>query len=74
MLLCKYIMHGWKESGLGVALAVVVVLLTIALRPLIVKIHRHGNKPRSGTLETLSNPDNAKFEFVDSVISRCRPY
>ena len=31
-------MYGWKESGLGVALAVVVVLLAIALRPLIVKI------------------------------------
>lgn len=65
-------MHGWKESGLGAAVAVVVVLLTIGLRPAIVKIRRRGNKPRSGTLETLSNPDDTKFEFVDSVGSRCR--
>lgn len=68
----KYIMHRWKESGRGAAVAVVVVLLAIGLRPVIVMIRRRGNEPRSGTLKIVSNPDDAKFEFVDSVGSRCR--
>ena len=50
-------------------MAAVVVLLAIGLRPIIVKIRRRGNEPRSGTLEILSNPDDAKLEFVDSVRS-----
>jgi len=52
--------------------AVIMVLLAIGLHPIIVKVRRRGNEPRSGTLEILSNPVNAKFEFVDSVGSCCR--
>ena len=46
--------------------------MAIGLHPIIVKVRRRGNEPRSGTLEILSNPVNAKFEFVDSVGSCCR--
>lgn len=67
-------MRDWKESGRGAAVAVVVVLLAIGLRPVIIKIRRRGNEPYSGTLEILSTPDDAKFEFVNLVRSCCRLY
>ena len=67
-----YIMPGWKEGGLGVAVAVVVVLLTTVLRPIIMRLRRRGHKPSSATLRVLFDPDDAKLEFVNSVGPRCR--
>jgi flagellar biosynthesis/type III secretory pathway M-ring protein FliF/YscJ len=61
-----YITPSWEKKdhkAVGVAV-VVAMLLTIGLRPVIVKIRRRGNRPRSGTLEILSDPDNAKFQCV----------
>ncbi|KAJ6021615.1 peptidase C14 [Penicillium herquei] len=61
-------MLAWKGSDLGITVAAIVVLLTtgiyIGLRPVLVKIRRHGRILRSGTLEIISDPDNAKFEII----------
>ncbi|KAJ6436917.1 mutator-like element [Purpureocillium lavendulum] len=59
----RFIIGGAGKWGATVAVAV--VLLAAALRPLIVKVRRRKNSPRSGTLKILSDPDGAKFEFVD---------
>ncbi|GJN75978.1 hypothetical protein PLICBS_010089 [Purpureocillium lilacinum] len=48
----------------GATVAVAVVLLATALHPLIVKLRRRKNSPRSGTLKILSDPYGAKFEIV----------
>ncbi|KAK4075230.1 hypothetical protein Purlil1_12720 [Purpureocillium lilacinum] len=52
-------------AGIQVAtVAVAILVLVRAVRPLIVKIRRPKHSPRSGTLRILSNPDGAKFEIV----------
>jgi len=57
----------------GATVAVAVVLLATALHPLIVKLRRRKNSPRSGTLKVLSDPYGAKFEFVDPAPSSHGP-
>ncbi|KAH8430537.1 uncharacterized protein LDX57_008201 [Aspergillus melleus] len=54
-------MTGWKANAL---VALVVVSLTIILRRLLIRILRQNNKPRSGKLETISSPENPKFEII----------
>ncbi|KAL3952385.1 hypothetical protein ACCO45_012328 [Purpureocillium lilacinum] len=58
----RFIIGGVGKRGATVAVAV--VLLATALRPLIAQIRRRKNSPRSGTLKILSDPDGAKFEIV----------
>ncbi|KAF7552935.1 hypothetical protein G7Z17_g3961 [Cylindrodendrum hubeiense] len=61
-------MIGWRA---GAGLAVVVILLAKSLHPIVVKIRRRSNRPRSGTLEILSDGDDVEFEFVGSAHSTC---
>ncbi|KAJ6032487.1 peptidase C14 [Penicillium herquei] len=48
----------------GASVALLILLLTIGLNIVITKIHRRGNKPRSGHLKAISNPFDAKFEII----------
>jgi Trk-type K+ transport system membrane component len=52
-------MLGWMG---GATMVTVVVLLATMLHPIVIKICRQSDKPRSGTLEILSGGDDAKFE------------
>ncbi|KAK4074611.1 hypothetical protein Purlil1_12940 [Purpureocillium lilacinum] len=58
----RFLIGGAGKGGATVAVAV--VLLATALRPLIVRIRRGKHCPRSGTLKILSDPGGAKFEIV----------
>lgn len=55
--------------GSAAACSALVMLLTSVLPPLVVKIRRGKDKPRSGTLEILSGGDDAKFELVGTAPS-----
>ncbi|CAH0054140.1 unnamed protein product [Clonostachys solani] len=52
-------MIGWRG---GAGLAVLVILAT--LHPIVAKIRRRSDRPRSGTLEILSDANDAKFEII----------
>jgi hypothetical protein len=62
------LMIGWRG---GAGLAVVVILLALSLHPIVAKIRRRSDRPRSGTLEILSDGNDAKFEFVAITPSTC---
>lgn len=59
-------MIGW-EGGL----TVIAVLLATLLYPIVAKIRRRSDRPRSGTLEVLSDGKDAEFEFVSTTYSTC---
>lgn len=64
----------WVESSVSLALALALVLLTTLaplLFPIVVKICRCGQRPRTATLKILHSPANAKFEFVDAARLSC---
>ena len=66
--ICKHSMSNWKEKGLPVAIGALLVALLFRICNVVVKIRQRSNKPRSGKLEIISNPKNAKFEFVIPLI------
>ena len=63
---------GWREATVAVAVAVAVaVVLATSLHPILTKIRRRSDKPRSGTLEEIAGGDDAEFEYIDlPVLSR----
>lgn len=51
---------GWA----GVAVPVAFVLATVALSPLVAKVHRHRRSPRPQGLQVISDPQYPKFDEV----------
>ena len=67
----------WIFSGWGAAvliLIITIVLLAKSLVRVLSKIRRSDNIPRSGTLEILSEGENAKFESAIIASSVCMPH